>query len=1359
MSTQIIHRPARTNRTITPEPPITLAAVPTIRSTGPGTNIMSLILPIIGGTGMVLMMLSSGNPIRMAVGSVMFIVVILGAILMFLRSKTGKRKEAEVARSRFLEHLEETEELVRAKAEHQQRLSAMRNPSPAALGDAIRNPFRLWERRRGDEDALVTRIGMGTSELACGLEMRDSTDPLAQPEPLAQAHAQRLLQRARTIENSPIAIPARGVVSLVGSPSMTAEAVRAVVTQACVFHAPDDLRIHLAMPLADPEDTGRWATWLPHILNPEAFDGPIGARQVSYNKETAARLLDEVHRRTEILEERSRYQTSSLNEPYLMVVVNMDSSHGQWITNQLSEVPSLDKARIILLAATARQQDEPSHVDVRVTISGDRSFETHLLDRGEIRAPEKGEKGFVERVLYGGFQGRLDEVPINRAESVARSLSPLRLVEDKAPDAPLEQTIGLDAMLGIDDFASYDIEKQWAPRSQSSFLKVPFGIESNGQPIYLDIKESAKSGMGPHGLCVGATGSGKSEVLRTIVLAQVINHPPELLSLVLVDFKGGATFAGLEPLPHTAAVVDNLSDAAGLVDRLHDSILGEIQRRQQVLASAGNLANVGEYNALRDEISDRIARGELDEGEGLAPLPVLFVVIDEFGELLAAKPEFIELFVQIGRIGRSIGVHLLLASQRLEEGRLRGLESYLSYRIGLRTFSAAESRTALGSTAAHELPPIPGSGYLKVDPDIFDRFKAAYVSGRYESTAEVSERELPPVPMPLGLFNNTESWLRQREEAHQQTLANASRASNQIPTTQTSQTTLELVVSRLVPAANRTRQIWLPPLPGSVGLEPAIGRAELTSDRGLQAPRRGLLQVPIGIKDEPLRQWQGPMALDLSGPQGNVAVMGAPQSGKTTTLKSLITALALTHTPSEVAIYIADLNGSSFSSFSELPHVGDVTTRFDETKLRRTFAEMQQFLLTRERLFASHQITSVEQMRELHTNGSLPELGSADVFLVVDGWTRLKKDHEDLAEIVLSLSERGLGYGIHVILATGRWADFKLQLQSVIGTRIEHRLNDALDSSIGKKPQESLAKQPIGRAMSNDALFSHISLPYINQPDVVRSNTSDALIEAIASAYHGPTAAPVRMLPDSVSYSELLGSAPGAEPALIGIAETTLQPVRFNLDSGQRHLFIVGDAGSGKTSTLRTLITEAVRNKKPGDVMFGVFDPRRTLLGECPPDFLGEYAGTRASAEILAKGIAKELERRLPPSDITPEDLRNRSWWTGPEIYIVLDDSEQFEGSSNPLRPISQYLPHAADIGLHVWVARRSAGVSRSTYDPLVQAIRENGANGLLLSGEKQEGAIWPKTYLQQLPVGRGLWVRGSGRSDLVQIAFQPPQT
>src|SRR5581483_11958237 len=187
----------------------------------------------------------------------------------------------------------------------------------------------------------------------------------------------------------------------------------------------------------------------------------------------------------------------------------------------------------------------------------------------------------------------------------------------------------------------------------------------------------------------------------------------------LIDFKGGATFAGMGALPHTCAVITNLAEEMTLVDRMGDALRGELVRRQELLRAAGNFASVREYERARAS------------GADLRPLPALLVIIDEFSELLSSQPDFIDLFVMIGRLGRSLAVHLLLASQRLEEGKLRGLDTHLSYRIGLRTFSAIESRVVLGVPDAYELPAAPGNGYLKEATEGLVRFKAAYVSGAY----------------------------------------------------------------------------------------------------------------------------------------------------------------------------------------------------------------------------------------------------------------------------------------------------------------------------------------------------------------------------------------------------------------------------------------------------------------------------------------------------------------------------------------------------------------------------------------------------------------------------------------------------
>ena len=289
-------------------------------------------------------------------------------------------------------------------------------------------------------------------------------------------------------------------------------------------------------------------------------------------------------------------------------------------------------------------------------------------------------------------------------------------------------------LLGLPDVRRYDAARGWRSRPARDRLRVPIGLGDGGEPIHLDLKESAQQGMGPHGLVIGATGSGKSELLRTLVLGLALTHSPEELNMVLVDFKGGATFAGMSALPHVSAVITNLADELTLVDRMQDALSGELVRRQEVLRAAGNYASVRDYERARAA------------GADLDPLPSLFIVVDEFSELLTARPEFIDLFVAIGRLGRSLGLHLLLASQRLDEGRLRGLESHLSYRIGLRTFSAQESRTVLGVPDAYELPPAPGLGFLRTDQSTLLRFTAAYVSGPAVAHAPAAVHEESGVP-------------------------------------------------------------------------------------------------------------------------------------------------------------------------------------------------------------------------------------------------------------------------------------------------------------------------------------------------------------------------------------------------------------------------------------------------------------------------------------------------------------------------------------------------------------------------------------------------------------------------------------
>ena len=287
-----------------------------------------------------------------------------------------------------------------------------------------------------------------------------------------------------------------------------------------------------------------------------------------------------------------------------------------------------------------------------------------------------------------------------QALTVARSFAPLRPVDEGGQTAA-DSTGAPSDRRPVEDPAAIDPARDWRHRHISDLMRVPIGTGTDGSPIVLDLKESAAGGVGPHGLIVGATGSGKSELLRTLVTALAVRHSPEVLALLLVDFKGGATFAPFSALPHLTGMVTNLEDDRGYIDRFRDALGGELLRRQELLAAAGRVTSIAAYRDLRHH------RPELEA------VPNLLVIIDEFSELLGARPDLAELFVTVGRIGRSIGIHLLLTSDWTPDGS-----------AGWNRISPTGSPAHVfggripggdGGPDAHRLPAEPGWGYLVGD--------------------------------------------------------------------------------------------------------------------------------------------------------------------------------------------------------------------------------------------------------------------------------------------------------------------------------------------------------------------------------------------------------------------------------------------------------------------------------------------------------------------------------------------------------------------------------------------------------------------------------------------------------------------
>ncbi|MEU3516886.1 type VII secretion protein EccCa [Streptomyces sp. NPDC006654] len=1302
MSVVLFRRPARRRGPDMPEGELSLQEPPTLPESVPDSSAVWNYLPMaMMSVSMMLMFMRPGSQNSMH-GGLMYIamgLMVAGSAAMivgqFMR-KSGERKQRLKGERRdYLRYLRQIRRRVRAAVADQQKALAWHHPEPDALW-ALVGTSRLWERRTADPDFGEVRIAVGDQKLNLRLNPL-STQPVEDLEPLS-AHALRSFIRAySTVPDQPIAIYLRAWSRVLfrGDTDSARAAVRALLCQLAVFHSPEDLWIALCV-ADERREAWEWVKWLPHGLHPQDTDGAGPARMiVSAFNELEDLLGAEFW-------ERPPFDPSApagREEPFTVIVldgVNIPGDHRL-------DGPGL--RNVVVLDLSEALSWRPGRTTLRFDVS-EESIGLVRTDR--------------ERKEQTTVLGRPDAFGPMSATALAKQLAPYRMGLGSDSAEPLSTTLELTSLLGIPDLYRHVPSTLWKRYTGGNRLRVPIAVGVDGAPVELDIKESAQGGSGPHGMLIGATGSGKSELLRTLVLALALTHSSETLNFVLVDFKGGATFLGLDELPHTSAVITNLADEAALVGRMQDALHGEMIRRQELLRSAGNYTSALEYEKARAG------------GAPLAPLPSLFIVVDEFSELLAAHRDFMELFVMIGRLGRSLGVHLLLASQRLDEGRMHQLESHLSYRIGLRTFSAMESRGVLGVPDAYQLPAEPGSGYLKTGVEALTRFRAAYSSGPYaERRGSVNQARVASQVVPWSA-----GWVVPRE------LPDTPDAQAEPAEEENAPALLSVAVDRMRDAGPPAHEVWLPPL----DLPPTLDQilAPLTSDERLGLTTvdwngRGQLTVPVGMVDRPFEQLRDLLTVDLSGAGGHVAIAGGPQSGKSNLVRTLIASLALTHTPREVQFYCLDFGGGTLSALGDLPHLCGVASRLDTDRVSRVVAEVNTLLAERERFFLDQGIDSMPSYRRRRAAGEFADEPYGDVFLVIDGWATVRQDYDRHIPTFNALAARGLNYGIHLIVTTARWVELSSGVRDQAGTHLELRMGDAMDSEVDIRRAATVPHLP-GRGLTKDKMHYMSALPRIDGTESAEdlSEGVASLVAAVRESWRGPSAPRLRMLPSRLEVREL--PAPeGDFRVAVGVEEERLVPVWHDF-SETPHMIVIGDTESGKTNMLR-LVSRAVMSRyTPAEARIMVVDFRRSLVEAVPDEYRLGHAISTDSLKELVDGAARAVRTRLPGPDIAPSRMRLGDWWSGPRLFILVDDYDLVGGSpmNQPFGSLLDHLAMGWELGVHLVVARSAAGASRGLNDPLLRRLQEVNSPGVLLSCPPSEGYVFGNVKGRNLIPGRG---------------------
>lgn len=973
------------------------------------------------------------------------------------------------------------------------------------------------------------------------------------------------------------------------------------------------------------------------------------------------------------------------------------------------------------------------------------------------------------------FAATPDVMPLVEAEVLARALSrwelsdaAARVLAARAADARAGQDF-LD-LFNIDDARLWDPLPLWAQMTSMApkRLRVPLGKNpTTGKVVWLDLKEGAENGVGPHGMITGITGSGKSETLTAFTLALAMLHPPEMLQLLLGDFKGESAFTAVARLPHVLGLVSNLAESQHKLNRFEDAVNGEMYRRQVMVKEAGYI-NVRDYERAR-----ATTRPDLE------PIGALVIVLDEFSELLRVRPTMAEVFDAVGRLGRALWVHIVNASQRVEVGKMSGLVAQQTFRIGLKVGDASQSRQAIGSNRAFEdLKGAPqGSGFLVVD-DEHQRFRSFYVNApfippkpggpqRRKTEGQVIDAHrftaaVQPLPIDIEITD--------AETAHDEApdpAANATVDATRVVT---------VLTDRLAKAgAGRApgHRLWLPPLDEINEIPIDEMAQEFWGHPWREVQANSGLVVPIGRGDDPYKHTQDLVSVDLSGAGGNIGIAGATQSGKSTAIRTLMMMLAVSHSPARVQFYVVDLGGGKLSSMAALPHVCGIASQGNEEKIRRVFAEIERLLKFRTKEWGQAGIDLTE-FRARKFRGKpgdpVPDDEHGDVFFIIDNLRVLQSGDMELHDRLMALSETALNYGIHLIIGNDSWFAIKPMMLNKLGTKIELRLANPTESLMkDRKAAEAIPNEQPGRAMQYGGQHMLIGAPVgggrslaacaaggdtegASEQEAVEATAAE--IAALWSA-KGVAAAPkLRLLPTEIAFAEL-GPAP-AGTLKLGVGEAEMATVGVNLAEGP-HFYAIGSSRSGRTTVLKTLLAAIAETFTPEQAKVVLFDPGLKLVNAIDPDYRVLYASNVSEIGEAAAALAKRLDQRRPPPGLKPEELA-RWRFQGERIFVVVDDMNllAMPGTSQTnLLPMVSVIERGRQLGLHVLLTSSIQNwYSTGLNSKVIQAMNTAGAGVLVMDGPSER--IMEGVKAGPRIAGRGeLVYRKSGRQ-LMHVAMPP---
>ena len=1164
-------------------------------------NVVVTLIPTLMSTGIMMLVRSVGGSgkrmMAMCIG--MMVAGVATSIFSFVNQKKKAKKDEIKRENNYLEYIKGREEYIISMREKEFELSCQKSPSLEEDIQFVADfDSRLFSRKKEHDDFLLIR--MGTGVVATNNPVKFNTHDYVDTEDFLMDYPKSIKDKYEYIQGMPVLLDLKNcnAIGFVGSRTKLYQMVKNITLTIAIEHFYQDVQIVFSV----NEDETRVFDWARWFHNASAPNGVI--RNFMYDDDSSKIMLEYLYAELSRRDEMEEKNIATLPH-FIVMAYRSEKLTAHPLNKYYSKAAKLGFTFIFFEEYEELVNDSCTKL---VFLEDD-------SNEGVIRDVSNGE--ITQRFEY-------EHIPGDIAARAALKLGCV-YVDEASLAGSLTKNISLFELLKINNINDLELENRWNSSRIYESMAAPLGVKTGNEIVYLDLHEKYH---GPHGLVAGTTGSGKSEILQSYICSMATLFHPYEVGFIIIDFKGGGMVNQFRDLPHLNGAITNIDGRE--IDRSLLSIKAELLKRQELFAKY-NVNKIDDYIKL------------FKAGETKIALPHLILIVDEFAELKSDQPEFMKELISAARIGRSLGVHLILATQKPSGVVNDQIWSNSKFKLCLKVQTKEDSNEVLKSPLAAEIRE-PGRAYLQVgNNEIFQLFQSAYsgAPSQFDTLGNTNRFKLSKV----SLCGRREVFFEQKPKS-----------------LDASVTQLDALVEYVNEYCKRKGieklpNICLPPLPEKI---PVPAEAPVIEGKDIY--------IPVGFYDDPSRQLQKEYGINLS--QGNVFVLGSSQYGKTTLFQTIIRQIAANYTPAEVCIYIFDFASMFLKNFSTLKHVGGVITAFDDEKLSNCIKMIEESMILRRETFAKLGVTSFSSYREAGFK-EFPQ-----IVLMIDNLTSFRELYNKLDDRLLTICRDGVSLGITVIVSNSISSGVGYRYLSNFSTRLAFTCNNSSDYSTLFDRCRTSPREVPGRAlveMDKNFYECQMYIPFDSEKEFEKIELMRAFIKEMNEKYAAYTnVGLIPEVPDVVTKDYIMSVDSrkyGKFDLPVGIKYSDVGPFRLSLGETQK-LAISGKADFGKTAFVLYFTKFLASLSETDDCnlfvvdkvnreLEGILKDKKNVKYSCNAEDVKTYFG-----EITT--ILQERYEKLMAGD-------NEALTESAKIVILMNSKEAYDAIDNDRKLAAEY--------------------------------------------------------------------------------------